>query len=648
MIIGMKKISMVVQTKDKESTLNSLGDLGLVHLEDFQSSSPEVESAIAKKNRAETAYTFLAEFKTKEELPPPSLGPSEAMEDVLRIREDLLAAKERVANLEKKIAELQDWGDFDPADFKFLAEKGYHLKIYTVARDKIDKMDGIEGDVVILRQDKKGLVIGHITSESVTLEDFDEFIIPPQSLSAMKVEKDELLVKIEEISGKAQRHYGLRPVLKAHVNSLESNLKYWIANANAMDEDNLTAIVGYLPVDEVETVQNWARQNSVAMAITDPDPEEDPIPTLVRNPRWLQIVKPVFDFMGTIPGYEELDISFFFLASFILFFAMIIGDAAYGAVILLGGLGVIFYSRSKKEKTPLIGPLFAILGAATLVWGAINGSWFASAELIEGTFLERLIIPQLTEGFSVYTPAGDFYKQLNGQDVIILLSFIIALVHLTIAQFWNFLQAVAQRSLQAIGQIGWMLINFGLFYLVLDMVASFNLDKALDAGGLVTSISINMIFIGLGLVILFGSQEGRLFKGILAGLGGLPNTILDTIGAFGDIISYVRLFAMGLAGAEIAKAFNGMAAGLLTGKLFIFGVLILLIGHVFNFVLCVLGVLVHGIRLEMLEFSGRLGIQWSGHEYSPFNVRSDISYSADVPAETRKVSPSGALSENIS
>lgn len=649
MIVEMKKISMVVQTKDKESTLDLLGELGLVHLEDFQSSSPEVENAIAKKKKAEDAYIFLAGFKTKEEVPPPSLTPAEAVENVLQIREELQGARERVATLEKRIAELQSWGDFDPSDFKFLADKGYYIKIYTISRDKIEKMDDVEGDVVVLRQDKKGLAFAHITKEPVALEDFDEFIIPPQSLSAMKAEKDKLLAKIEEISKKAQKHYGLRPILKAHINSLESNLKYWIANANAMDEENLTAIVGYLPVDEIEAVQNWARQNSVAIAITDPDPEEtDSIPTLVRNPRWLQIIEPVFKFLGIVPGYKELDISLVFLSFFTLFFAMIIGDAAYGAVIFLGGLGIVFYSKSKKKDVPLAGWTFTVLGLATVIWGTITGSWFASAELIEGTFLERPIIHQLTEGFTVYTPAGDIYKELNGQDVIMLFSFIIGLVHLTIAQVWNFLRALAQRSLQAVGQVGWILINFGLFYLVLDMVMTFNLDQALGAGGFITSISMNLIFVGLALVILFGSQETNFIKGLLAGLGEAPSTVLGIIGAFGDIISYVRLFAVGLAGAEIAKAFNEMGAPLLSGKTFIFGVLILLIGHVFNFILCVLGVLVHGIRLKTLEFSGRLGMQWSGHEYSPFNVRRDIAYSADISAKTRKVSPSGGLSENIS
>ncbi len=627
MIAEMKHVSMVVQTKDKESTLDSLGKLGLVHLEDFQYSSTEVDGALARKNRAETAYTFLAPFKTKEEdLTPPSLKSSEAVEEVLKLKGDLQAAMEREAALEKQIAGLESWGDFDPADFTFLANKGYHIKIYTVVGGKTDNMDDLEGDVLILREGKKGLVFAHVTREPVRLDDYEELNLPLQSLSAMQAEKKELETKISELTGKAQHYYGLRPALHVHLEELDSNLQYWIAKANTVDEGNLTAVVGYLPADEIEAIQNWARQNSVAIAITEPETIES-VPTLIRNPKWLQIVEPVFKFMSTVPGYNELDISLIFLCFFTVFFAMIIGDAAYGSIFFLAGLSlVIYYSKFKKEKPPLAMVLLTILGLATVIWGSMIGSWFGSPELIKGTYLEKLAIRQLTEGFSFYTPAGEFYKDLRGQDVIMLLCFIIAIFHLTIAQVWNFLRALAQRSLAALGEVGWMFINFGLFYLVLDMVARFNLDQALGAKGLVTSISLNIIIVGLVLIIIFGSQipGGSFFKGLLGGLGNLPSTVLGSISAFGDIISYVRLFAMGLAGAEIAKAFNNMAGDLLSGNTFIFGVLILLVGHAFNFVLCSLGVLVHGIRLKMLEFSGRLGIQWSGQDYDPFRFRRDV------------------------
>jgi V/A-type H+/Na+-transporting ATPase subunit I len=647
MIVQMKKVSMVVQTKDKETTLDSLRELGLVHLEDFQCSSPEVEAVSTKQSKVSTAYNFLAEFKPKEELPAPVSDPDQATEDTLKLSEDLQALKDKAASIDKEIASLQKWGDFDPADFKFLADKGYFVKIYYASGEQVKDVAGLEGDVVILWQEKNALAFAHTTRDLVTLEAFEEFALPAESLGAMHEKKKDLLEKIAELKETAYRYYAFRPMLKQYMADLEEELEYLVAKANVLEEEGLTAIVGYVPEDQAEPLEAWARENSIAVSITDPG-EDDSIPTLVRNPKWLEVIRPVFQFLGTVPGYQELDISIFFLSFFLIFFAMIIGDAAYGAIFFLGGLAGVLLSMGKKARPPLAAWLFTCLGMATIVWGAITGSWFGSPELIRGTFLERLVIRQLTEGFSIYTPAGQFYTDLSGQDVIKLLCFIIALIHLTIAQVWNFLQEVANRSLRAVAQFAWICINFGLFYLVLSMVMYFDLDQALGTGDFIGRLSLILILGGLGLVVLFGSQEGNFVKGVLAGLAGLLPTALGTVSAFGDIISYIRLFAVGLAGAEIAKSFNTMASGLLEGNTFIIGVLVLVLGHALNFILCSLGVLVHGIRLNMLEFSGRLGMEWSGQEYSPFKARQGEAYSVSPPGMRTRKPAVGCATENVS
>lgn len=606
---------MVVQTKDKESTLDSLRGLGLIHLENFQCSSPEVEAVLAEQNRAAGAYLVLAEFKPKKEAPAATFDPRQATETVLRLNEELHSFKNRVVSLDKQITELEKWGDFEPEDFKFLAQKGCYVRIYTAFGEQVKDIP--QDDVVSLRKGKNCVVFAHVTHSPVSLKGFEEFVIPDKSLRALKKEIIELLTRINECKEKLIDCYALRPVLQQYMAEMESELEYQVAKANMLEEGNLTAIVGYIPVDQVESLRDWTGRNSVAVSVAEPD-NDDAVPTLVRNPRWIKMIEPVFDFLGTVPGYQELNVSFFFFTFFIIFFAMIIGDAAYGVIFLFGGLLAVSLSKVKKRKPPLLGWLFTVLGLATVVWGAINGSWFGSFELIRGTFLEQLVVSQLTEGINIYNPAGELYQRLSGQDVIKLLCFIIALIHLTIAQVWNLLLELANRSLKAVAQLGWMCVNFGLFYLVLSMVMYFDLDGVFATGGLIGRVSIILILGGLALVLLFGSQEGNFVRGVLGGLKDFLPTTLGTVNAFGDIISYIRLFAVGLAGAEIAKSFNAMAGGLLEGNTFMLGVLVLLLGHTLNFVLCCLGVLVHGIRLNMLEFSGRLGIEWSGQSYKPF------------------------------
>ncbi len=134
------------------------------------------------------------------------------------------------------------------------------------------------------------------------------------------------------------------------------------------------------------------------------------------------------------------------------------------------------------------------------------------------------------------------------------------------------------------------------------------------------SFTVPLMAGGFGFIVIFGAQEkGKsFFKGILAGLGGAFNTFLDAISSFSNIISYIRLFAVGMATVAIATAFNDMAAGMMDGPAIIGGVIILFIGHSLNLVMGLLSVMVHGIRLNLLEFSGQLGLEWTGYKYVPF------------------------------
>lgn len=642
MIVPMKKVFMVVQTKDKEPALDALREIGVVHLENFNYSSPEMEETAAVLNRLTEAHMFLSGFKPKKETAGPPLAEEgeEALQKVLQVKDSIQELNDRISALDKEIIRLQEWGDFDPADFEFLASKGYFVKIYLATAKQEESIKELEGEVVVLHQSGGYTAFAHITKEDVKLAEYDEFVLPAQGLDDLIKEKEALKARIEELKKQATDYYNLRPVLQSYRENLESRLEYVSAKVNVVEEETLTAIVGFVPEDQVDNLRKWAGENAIALAVTEPA-EDDNIPTLIRNPQWLEVVRPVFKFLSLVPGYRELDISLFFLFYFTIFFAMIVSDAAYGVIFVIAGL-LAWRSLEKKGKDTVVAKFLVLMGSATVVWGAITGSWFGSPALIQGTFLEKLVVTPLTEGFDFYTPTGEFYKRLTGQDVIMLLCFIIGLTQLTIAQVWNFLREIANRSLKAVAQAAWIFVNFGLFYLVLDMVMYFNLDQALGTGGMIGKVSLYLILGGMVLVLFFSSQEGNFVKGILSGLGGLLPTVLNAVSAFGDIISYVRLFAVGLAGFEIANSFNTMVSSM---DNVIVSSIILIVAHTFNFVLCCLGVLVHGIRLNMLEFSGRLGLEWTGQEYTPFKTRNG---GIDVTLEEKqkKVNTTGNLQFN--
>jgi V/A-type H+-transporting ATPase subunit I len=314
----------------------------------------------------------------------------------------------------------------------------------------------------------------------------------------------------------------------------------------------------------------------------------------------------VFDLLGTVPGYREYDISFFFLLFFTVFFAMIIGDGGYGAVLLAGS---VFFSIKSKKKSGKISDgliLLNLLSFATIVWGAITGTWFGYAPIAETEPFSWFVIPEM---YSFNPRSAEFIQ---------FICFVIGTVHLTISHLWNFFDQIKKHPrIKAFAQLGWLSMLLGLYYLVLNLVLSPEKYPLPD-------FSPWLIGGGLVFIIVFSEQEGNFFKGILRGAAGIITTLLDGIGAFSDIISYIRLFAVGLASVEIAKSFNDMASGFGTGVgAAAAAVAVLFLGHSLNLAMGALSVIVHGVRLNMLEFSGHLGMEWTGIPYDPFREKEE-------------------------
>jgi V/A-type H+/Na+-transporting ATPase subunit I len=159
--------------------------------------------------------------------------------------------------------------------------------------------------------------------------------------------------------------------------------------------------------------------------------------------------------------------------------------------------------------------------------------------------------------------------------------------------------------------IGWLVMIDALYFLVLMLVINASINM--------TVVSI-VIASGFLLVVLFSAQGPGIpfLKGLAGGAAGLFTTFLNSISAFSNIISYIRLFAVGMASLAIAQSFNNMASGLLQGFALPAGILVLVIGHGLNLVMALLSVVVHGVRLNLLEFSGQLGMEWTGVVYDPF------------------------------
>ena len=350
---------------------------------------------------------------------------------------------------------------------------------------------------------------------------------------------------------------------------------------------------GFIPEQSVEELVSIAEQNSWGYTINEPDQEEiDEVPTHFQSSKWAQKIRPVMNFMGLVPGYKELDVSNVFMIFFTFFTGVLVGDAGYGLVFLI----ITLLVHSKKKFAPIIEfKLIYTLSVSIMVWGIITGTYFGSQAIAEISFLSQLRIDKMAS--------------FGGDNIFIQrIMFGIGAIHLTIGHLqtaWKY-----NNSVKAIAQLGWVAIIWGLFLVVNQMVLDITAPAIMP-----------WLFIGgINLVVLFSNPGTNLLKGIISSIGNLP---LSIINGFSDIISYIRLYAVGLSTVLMATSFNHMAIGdgITTIVSGVGATLILVLGHGLNMVLAGMAVIVHGVRLNMLEYAGHASVEFSGIEYNPFKLK---------------------------
>lgn len=597
MIAPMKKLFLVLLSAEKGQSLNQLRDLGLVHIRCGRVQETALfQKLLSDISRTQEVLEFFKDpqFKGISSDPAsPETGhsgdPSLLTDEVLSLKNSLKEKEEQIQELRGELTIFQNWGDFDPSLIRELDSKGFSLELYEMTKEELSE-PGAERDYLILKKCGKKYLTVLLQKAELSLK---PLALPSADRESLKKEisareKDLLLLK-EKLGSLKQNHARL----ENHLKKLIADLEFENASMNASPEGNLCIIRGFIPSDEADRLSQTARKHSWGLLLTDPE-EEEAVPVLLKNNKFVRLISPLFKFLDILPGYRETDISLFFLIFFSLFFPLLIGDGGYGLLFL----GTVIFFHMKRKKLNDFLKLAYLLSILTVVWGALTGSWFGVRSVDRWYGFKNLILPSLSS-----------LDPERSQETLIGLSFILGTVQIGIAYLSNFSREFPR--LKSLAQIGWFFINIGLYYLVLLLV--------LQVGPLP---HFALWFIGGGflLVTLFGGQEkGQSFlKGLGKGAGGLFNQSLDTISAFSNIISYIRLFAVGMASSAIAVSFNSIASPLLRSWGFVFGLLILLLGHSLNMGMGALAVLVHGARLNLLEFAGNMGIEWSGIGYRPF------------------------------
>ena len=589
MIVPMKKVAILVQAKDSIDTIEKLRSSGVVHVEHQRLPKDKeigqlvedialIDGAMAVLQQEK--FTGSSTLRENEELPDWRV----AARHILDLRNRLNQLKDYLLTLQGRISRWQRWGDFNPQDIQALRDRGVYIKLYQIP---VRKIKGLPAHIIVKRiYTVSGIAYCVAISPQEIDIPFKEVALPKIGLAALQERFREGNSTIELLKEDILKNTSYCKAFLRRRHLLEEELEFRQALEGMGQAKEVMYLTGFLPYDEVQSLQNVARKERWGIVITDPD-ERDRVPTLIRNPRWVSIINPVFKLIEVIPGYREIDISLWFLIFFSIFFGMLIGDAGLGLIFLT----LTFFAQRKWGRRLRDKSLFVLLyvsGVCTVVWGVLSGTFFGQE------WLPQFVTPLI--------PA------LRNDKNIQALCFFLGAIHLSIAHGWRAL--IKLPSWAALGEVGWMLILWGAFFLARMLV----LGDAFPVFG-------KWIFIcGAGLVLFFTNPSRNIFKGIGAGLGSL---LLNLVNSFTDIVSYIRLFAVGLATVAIADAFNRMAMEVGYNNFFaaMLTALILLVGHLLNVVLGPMSVLVHGVRLNVLEFCNHADVKWSGFAYNPLRKK---------------------------
>ncbi|MDD3545800.1 MAG: hypothetical protein PHG96_10665 [Kiritimatiellae bacterium] len=608
MIVPMKHVALLCVAAERDEALARLRDFGGMHVtlktaesagfRDAQSAREAALQALrhiedAAKGVPVTPVTgghhtvhgirkLLADIK-KSALPERLDGhAADVVKTVNELAETRQTLVNEAARLDTEVDLYRHFGEFDVALPPQLAAQGIPVRLFRCPSGQPVPASSATRSVHMLGADRAA-AYGVMIGDGEWPESCEAIELPETPLSDLTACRDTLAGRADAIGALlASAAPGLAEI-RQETERLSQALEF-AAVAEAMEaREHVAWITGWAPAEQEKALREHAAKQMWGLLLRDPGPEDTP-PTLLRPPRLFRPVLALFEALGIAPAYNEADVSVPFFCFFSIFFAMLVGDGGYGALIL----ALTLWARRKltdAPRAPFV--LLTFFACATMVWGFLSNTWFGTHPGI------------LSNPVSVWL--GDPQKGLNNT---MLVCFTLGVAHLSSARFWNAVNLFPDTKFLA--QAGWIGVLVFMYCMTCQIIGIFPAPRAVYP---VFGVSLILIF-------LFTLKKSEL-RGHGIELGMMPLTIF---GCLGDIISYVRLFAVGLASVKVAENFNQMALNLdlpLWAKI-VPVILILLIGHGLNFLMAGLSILVHAVRLNTLEFSNHKGVTWSGYAFKPF------------------------------
>lgn len=625
MIAPMTKYSLLVYHREYEDFLDKLRDLGVVHiLEKQRDITDELRDQYQYIDKVDKTIRFL---KNREAEPLAEGGDhdgKEVFEEITELQGKIDGNLNKLNSLKKEITELMPWGDFSIEKLKKLEEHGIIIKFFVTPKRKFDPAwkeeytieeisthGGQVFFIAILVNGKDEEIPAeemYIPTEEVITDYLvkrgidipaEEISMPARSLTSLNEARIRLEKKLDTIESRfnylAQTAL---PALEEYKNSLILKLEYdkAVYHTTREADEKLMILEGWVPGASVEKVNGFLGKTGAAFITSEPT-GEDNVPILLANKGFAQKFEKLGE-LYSLPKYNELDITPFFAPFYALFFGFCLGDAGYGILI---AIAAIFARRKvQKELKPLTVLVF-YLGLSTLLFGLIGGTFF-------GINLYNTDLPVYRELSAMFREKGTdinmllFYLSVILGAIQILFGMVLKAVNETIQFGWKY----------AVGTYGWLTLIIGslLVYLA-SVVTGIPMESLRPVLYAVLGVSGAMILL-----------LNNLNRNVLSNFGlGLWNTYNMVTGLLGDLLSYIRLFALGISSAILGFVFNSLAVSM-SGSIPVVSVIvmiiILLFGHGINLFMSGLGSFVHPMRLTFVEFYKNAGFSGGGKKYSPF------------------------------
>lgn len=618
MIEKMKKFTFLVTDKEYEGFISSLRQQGVVHVQQLQqgASSQELQQALDLESRYVAALRVLDSADKTYQVAPhaPALGQASDSLEVLTRIENIQAEEQTLMHerdaIEKDIRVLEPWGNFDMKALQRLAQASGLTVGFFRCSSKFFRQEWADHYFAIPVNEMSKSTYFLTFSEKKPDIEAEQIFLPQESLQEKRVQLDSVLQKLDLIHGELLYiEKQLRSVLLDGQSQTRDSIQ--LERVHLSDErvagDSLRLFVGWVRADRTEELTTVLDADHIFYEMEDPAFEDD-VPVQITNGRFTSLFEPILR-MYSLPNYHDLDPSFYFAPFFMLFFGLCLGDGGYGLLVLFGGLAV---AKFCKGDVCNYGRLMAWLGMMTVICGLLMGTFFG--------------IDLSQQDWAFLAPVKPYFLNDNGVGPIfgyspmMVLSVIIGLIQVLLGMILKGCKAVKNYGFAyGIGTFCWVAAIILAVILYGLPACGVQLPQVLQ--------TILMVLIGISaLGIFFYNSPGSYRRPLLGLLGNIGGGVWATYGMatglLGDLLSYIRLFALGLTGGVLGGVFNSLAIDM-TSSLpvmvrWIPMILILLAGHGITFALSMISAFVHPMRLTFVEFFKNADFEGGGKEYSPF------------------------------